>query len=192
MQGWALWSPSGTGSTTRTYEGDFNTGNQSFNLTRHTGGTTCQQGANLVGNPYPSSLNWESSDWTLTNVSPTIYLWNSTSGNTGTYNRDTDVSTNGVDSIIPPKQGFFVKVTSGNTSGTISVGNDARIHCQNRPVYKRGKVVLGTCALITPSAMFFHICMIGVEKLQVPLGYGRPLHDCPKMSVFSYGSALGA
>jgi hypothetical protein len=45
-----------------------------------------------------------------------------------------------VDSIIPPKQGFFVKVTSGNTSGTISVGNDARIHCQNRPVYKAHKI----------------------------------------------------
>jgi hypothetical protein len=137
MQGWALWSPNSTGSTTRTYKGDFNTGGQSFSLTNQQG--ACPIGANLVGNPYPSSLNWESNDWTLTNVGPTIYLWNSTTGNTGTYNRSTDVSTNGIDSIIPPKQGFFVKVTNGNSTGDIAVGNNARIHCLNRPVYKAQK-----------------------------------------------------
>ena len=140
MQGWALWSPSSTGNATRTYEGDFNTGDQNFDVTRTSGGTTCQEGANLIGNPYPSSLNWESNDWTLTNVGPTIYLWNSTSGNTGTYNRSTDVSTNGVDSIIPPKQGFFVKVNSGSSTGNVAVGNEARIHCENKPVYKAQKI----------------------------------------------------
>ncbi len=137
MKGWALWSPSSTGSQTRTYEGDFNTGNQSFNPTRNDPNGACPIGANLVGNPYPSSINWEKlSAWTTTNISPTIYLWNSTTGNTGTYNRNTDLSQNGVDSIIPPKQGFFISVTTGNTSGYIEVSNEARVHCENRPVYK--------------------------------------------------------
>ena len=143
MKGWALWSPASVGDATRTYEGDFNTGNQSYNLTRNDPNGACPIGANLIGNPYPSSLNWEEiSAWTTTNVSPTIYLWNSTTGNTGTYNRNTNLSQNGVDSIIPPKQGFFVSVTSGNSSGSIAVSNDARIHCGNRPVFKAGQEIV--------------------------------------------------
>ena len=142
MKGWALWSPASVGSTTRTFEGDFNTGNQSYSLTRNDPNGACPVGANLVGNPYPSSLNWESaSGWTETNVSPTIYLWNSTTGNTGTYNKATNISQNGVDSIIPPKQGFFVSVTGGNTSGSLGIGNDARVHNLNRAVYKAGKKI---------------------------------------------------
>ncbi len=142
MKGWALWSPASIGDATRTFEGDFNTGNQSYSLTRNDPNGACPVGANLVGNPYPSSLNWESaSGWTETNVSPTIYLWNSTTGNTGTYNKATNISQNGVDSIIPPKQGFFVTVTTGNTSGSLSVGNGARVHCLNRPVFKAGQKI---------------------------------------------------
>ncbi len=137
MKGWAVWSPSSTGSTTREYEGDFNSGDQTYSLTRSDPNAACPVGTNLVGNPYPSAINWEStSGWTLTNVGPTIYAWNSTTGNYGTYNKLTDNSQNGVDSIIPAKQGFFVTVNTGNTSGTISVGNDARVHNYNRAVYK--------------------------------------------------------
>lgn len=140
MKGWALWSPASVGNATRTFEGDFNSGNQSYNLTRNDPNAACPVGANLIGNPYPSSLNWEStSGWTETNVSPTIYLWNSTTGNTGTYNKATNISQNGVDSIIPPKQGFFVSVTSGNTTGSLGIGNDARVHNLNRSVYKAGQ-----------------------------------------------------
>ncbi len=140
MKGWALWSPSSVGSVIRTFTGDFNSGNQSYSLTRNDPNAACPVGANLIGNPYPSSLNWESvSGWSSTNVGPTIYMWNSTTGNTGTYNKSTNISQNGVDSIIPPKQGFFVTVNTGSTTGSIEVNNNARVHCLNRQVYKAGE-----------------------------------------------------
>ncbi len=155
MKGWALWSPSSVGSVTRTFTGDFNSGNQSYSLTRNDPNAACPVGANLIGNPYPSSLDWEStSGWTTTNVGPTIYMWNSSTGNTGTYNKNTNTSQNGIDSIIPPKQGFFVTVNTGSTTGDIQVGNDARLH-DNSQVYKSGEenIIPNALRLSVSSAM---------------------------------------
>jgi hypothetical protein len=130
MQGYASWAASDlTGSTTVVFGGELNCGAISTVLTNHGSAAHNSKGFNFVGNPYPSAINWQlgNTAWTRTNIDPTIYLYNPSVGQYGNYNRNTKIGSNGVDSIIAPKQGFFVHVTANGT-GTLGVNNNARLH----------------------------------------------------------------
>jgi hypothetical protein len=85
-------------------------------------------GWNFVGNPYPSSSDWESSGWMRTNVEPTKYIWNGTLGGYQTYNAVTHESINGGDKYIRPEQSFFVHVPTEGVTGFLSVNNSTRVH----------------------------------------------------------------
>jgi hypothetical protein len=120
-------TPSVTGTTgTVDFSGKFNTGAYSINLTRTEG----KSGYNLVGNPYPSYLNWNMV--TKTNVSNT--MWYRTKEG-GVYKFYTYVANSGagvgspatVTNKIPPMQAFWVKVNTVG-SGSIAVDNDMRSH----------------------------------------------------------------
>ncbi len=84
---------------------------------------TAANGWNLVGNPYPTSLDWSvASGWTKTNLDNAIYIWNGTQyasyvGTTGT---------NGGSKFIAPFQGFFVHASAN--SPAISIKKAARTH----------------------------------------------------------------
>lgn len=119
MQGYALWNDlAGTAS----FVGTLNTGNVGAinNVTRN------GQGWNLVGNPYPSPIDWDAaSGWTKTNVDNATYrhvnnaTWASYVGGVGV---------NGGSRYIPSCQGFFVGVNSGFTVGTLNMTNAVRTH----------------------------------------------------------------
>lgn len=120
MKGFGVYSPT---TFTAQYTGTLNTGAQTIGLTRT---ATVNPGWNLVGNPYPSSIDWNASTgWTKTNVNGTIYLhvnnatWATWNGSTGT---------NGGTQYIALGQGFFVEVTNGFTSGTLASDNLVRVH----------------------------------------------------------------
>jgi len=82
------------------------------------------QGWNLVGNPYPSYVDWDAKGWTKTNISDAIYL----SVNSSTWASYVGgVGTNGGSRFIAPGQGFFVQVV-GNGSGTMSMNDSIRVH----------------------------------------------------------------
>lgn len=95
--------------------GTVNNGNQQINL-KNTNGTFTQ-GFNLVGNPYPSPIDWNSgSGWTKTNVDNALYFF--TASTTDQYSGTYSSYVNGVQSadgkssnIIPSMQGFFVHVS---------------------------------------------------------------------------------
>ncbi|HEX2920984.1 MAG TPA: choice-of-anchor Q domain-containing protein [Bacteroidales bacterium] len=119
--------------------GSINTANQSINLVYNTIGQgtpdPIQQGYNLLGNPFTSSIDWDnvvSSNGSLfdTDVSPAIYFRQS--GATIVYlNGVTTPSTYNSDgSLIPPMQGFFVKSNLNNASLTIP--SSARVHTNNK------------------------------------------------------------
>ncbi len=77
-------------------------------------------GWNLMGNPYPSGLDWD--DCEKTHIDASVYVYK---GDVGQY-----VSWNGsigslTDGIIPPMNGFFVKASS---NPELTLLNSARVH----------------------------------------------------------------
>ena len=75
-------------------------------------GSTSDDGWNLVGNPYPSTIDWNAaSGWTKTNVFGTIYIYNPSINTYGSW--DGGTATNSVTQYISSGQAFFVR-----TNGT--------------------------------------------------------------------------
>jgi len=107
VTGYYLWGIAKN--TTHVFSGTPNTGNQSLVLTA--AGTGDQHGFNLVGNPYPSSIDWA----TLQPTYGAAYLWNPTGS----------IYVSTTDAIIAPMQGFFVYTAS---STTFSLQNANRSH----------------------------------------------------------------
>jgi hypothetical protein len=124
------------GSTgTITFSGSaLNTGNLSNPML--TSSLDERNGFNLIGNPYPSYLNWDLAFSHSSNLEPTMWYRTKNSGNSAyvfdTYNAISHIGTgnNGVDAtaLIPPVQGFWLRVASGFTSGTVSLNNSMRSH----------------------------------------------------------------
>jgi hypothetical protein len=92
-------------------------------------------GFNLVGNPYPSPVDWDlSAGWTRTNIDDAVYYFDAgiTNQYTGTYSSYINgVSSDGIaGSVIAAMQGFFVHVSNGTypVTATLSVNNDARVN----------------------------------------------------------------
>lgn len=99
------------------------------------------KGFNLVGNPYPSPIDWDNAGWTKTEIDNAIYFFNA--GNTdqysGVYSSYVNgVSTGNADNIIASMQGFFVHVSDGvyPVGATLGVTNAVRTNLLN-PLFKR-------------------------------------------------------
>ena len=120
-----------------TFSGPLNTGEKSITLRRTTGQT--KEGFNLVGNPYPSYLDWD--QVSKTNLLTSIWyrsknnIIDPKTGKTSyvfdTYNSDGQIGTgnNGayVNNHIPPMQSFWVRV-QGASQATLTVNNTMRSH----------------------------------------------------------------
>lgn len=96
-----------------------------------------KRGFNLVGNPYPSYLNWDMAYNASTNVRPSIWYRTLDNGSMTfhTYNATLGASVPSTASgYIPPMQAFWVKVDTDPVSpatvsnGTINLTNDMRSH----------------------------------------------------------------
>jgi hypothetical protein len=120
---------------------------------------TYTQGFNLIGNPFPSPIDWDAaSGWTKTNIDNALYYFKASTtdqwgGTYGTY-------INGVSSdsmatnIIPSMQGFFIHVTDGSypVTGTLSLNNNVRITNLTHPFLKSSQT--GKRQLIHLTATF--------------------------------------
>ena len=121
VQGYGLWTmyPS---QHTYMFTGTPNTGNQNVNYTFF-GTNGVNKGANLLGNPYPSAI-----DWNTISGYGAYYIWDGSAyiaypatGGFGTGSR-----------YIMPMQGFFIVA---GQSGTFSLTNANRVH-SNSIYYK--------------------------------------------------------
>jgi hypothetical protein len=82
------------------------------------------KGYNLVGNPFPSALDWDLPGWDRTGIDGSAWVWNDASGNYAFRNSLGQGSlTNG---IIPKGQGFFIHANDINNS--FGIMQDARVH----------------------------------------------------------------
>jgi len=142
----------------RSNSGDFNTGDKSKSLT-YTGGSAApviHRGWNFVGNPYPANLDWDASGWTKTNIYNSLYFWNGTNYSYYVPSGDPDgaqddgVGVNNGSNIIPPMQGYFVKVKEDaanpddNQTGLLVTPQSARTvasHAYYKNARKSGDII---------------------------------------------------
>lgn len=117
--------------------GTLNTGVKQLNGIARSGTTNEKRGFNLVGNPYPSWLNWDLAG--KTNLLPS--LWYRTKNNANSYvydsyNSESAVGTNNngkgaVNQFIPPMQSFWVYVNGDGLQGSLAFDNSMRSLQQN-------------------------------------------------------------
>jgi hypothetical protein len=114
---------------TKDFAGNLNNGIMNYELTYSSTHLTLK-GFNLVGNPYPSSIDWSAaSGWDRTYLAGSgggynMWIWNPAANNYGVYNSATEIGTNNITRNIAPMQGYFVQVSS---NFEMSSTNDVRV-----------------------------------------------------------------
>jgi len=126
LQGYGLWSDAAK-TTYYNFSGTPNTGNQSIAITytEEAGKDDTYFGANLLGNPYPSAIDWSGLDDTW----GAVHYWNGTA-----YVSWNDGSGDG-SQFVPARQGFFIVATE---AGTFELSNANRVH-NDQAFYKDAK-----------------------------------------------------
>ncbi|SFQ31775.1 DUF4394 domain-containing protein [Hymenobacter arizonensis] len=112
--------------------------NGTYNASGLSRGTQSESGYQLLGNPYPSPIDWDLVG--RTNVDAAVYVYRSTGQYAGTYSTYVadGTGTNGGTDQIPVAQGFFVRVsTPGSNNGQVSFANAARLTTYASPIFQR-------------------------------------------------------
>ncbi|NLJ07386.1 MAG: T9SS type A sorting domain-containing protein [Sphingobacteriales bacterium] len=131
------------------YNGGLNTGTFLLDsLTRQ------HDGFNFVGNPYPSAIDWDANGWQKSNLDDAIYIWdpnlNNGQGNYMSYVNG--VGSNGGSRYIPATQGFWVRVSSGYSTGYLQMSNDIRVNDNTK--YRAANTAENTVRVICKAAAF--------------------------------------
>ncbi len=123
------------------FVGTPNTGDLTVTLSRNGGSTAADAGWALVGNPYPAPLDYsqlQAAD--LQGVDRAMYVQQSTGQYAGQYrsyvNGTSTSAANGP--LIAAGQGFFVRVSQGQTSGSLTFRNAQRVTSYGQqPAFQR-------------------------------------------------------
>jgi hypothetical protein len=102
-RGYMVYMP--TGAYTVSARGPINSGTINLNPSYTDNGAGA--GWNLIGNPYPATIDWDADAWTKTNMNNAVYIWRSNINQYATYING--ISANGGSSLIAPGQSFFVE-----------------------------------------------------------------------------------
>ncbi|MBG8555322.1 IPT/TIG domain-containing protein [Hymenobacter guriensis] len=146
------------------FTGTPNEGTKTLTLVRNAGPTADDAGWHLVGNPYPSPLDWSKvAAADRSNLDAAMYVFESTSRYGGEYR--TYANGVGGNPLIGLGQGFFVRVTKGQTSGSLTFRNTQRVtsYATQAPV-RRGsddtrplvKLTLGTEQSTSQDALYLY------------------------------------
>ncbi|MDO7848818.1 T9SS type A sorting domain-containing protein [Hymenobacter sp. M29] len=122
-QGFTVQLPGGQ---TLAFVGEAVQGARAIALARDAGPTAADAGWNFIGNPYAAPLDWSAVTASQRpNVDAAMYVFESTSQYGGQYRS----YANGVGAspLIGSSQGFWVRVSAGQTSGTLALDNSHRI-----------------------------------------------------------------
>jgi hypothetical protein len=114
-EGWQIWcgdTITGTQPFVFDLVGLANQGDITMPVTYTPSGTPSEDGWNLVGNPYPSTIDWDDAAWTKTNMANAVYIQNPDNQQYATY--VAGASTNGGSRYIPSQQAFWVQATGGS------------------------------------------------------------------------------
>ena len=117
--------------------GPVNQGTINFTVSRtnSTPAVPSADGWNLVGNPYPSSIQWNNgAGWSRNLIDPVVYVWDRLTSAFKTYNHTTAVG-NLPNGIIAAGQAFFVYAYPGAVS--MSINESAKIAPNASSAYYR-------------------------------------------------------
>src|SRR5690554_5344827 len=126
MRGYAFNFGTSTAAVTLEVGGEVHQGDYLLELDNH--GGTYTQGFHLVGNPYPSPIDWEAPGWIKRNIDRGIYFFKASQESQygGTYTSYVSgVSSDGssqASSVIPAMEGFFVHVSDPVRAGEVVRG----------------------------------------------------------------------
>ena len=82
----------------------------SLPVSYNSSGGSAEDGWCLVGNPYPSPIDWDAAGWTKTNIDNAAYIWDADNGVYASY--VANVGTNGGTRYIASSQAFWVKTNA--------------------------------------------------------------------------------
>ncbi len=133
--------------------GTFNTGDFTVDVSNANGETG--SGWNLIGNPYPSPIDWNDVVALTENelvfddqvgpvepVANAVYIFEPVSaygGNYGSYINGTSAGNFNNTGLIPSMQGFFVRRTEASGNSTITFKNSVRNTTYDNPTFQRIK-----------------------------------------------------
>ncbi|UOQ96461.1 Ig-like domain-containing protein [Hymenobacter sp. 5317J-9] len=119
------------------FVGTLNNGTVALGLSRNAGPTAADAGWQLLGNPYPAPLDYSLvAPADRTNLDAAVYVFESTSQYNGQYR--SYVNGVGGNPVIPSGQGFFARVSAGQTSGTLTFRNSQRLTSFDATPVRRG------------------------------------------------------
>ncbi|MDZ4666732.1 MAG: T9SS type A sorting domain-containing protein, partial [bacterium] len=96
------------------------------------------EGWNLIGNPYPSEIDWDAATgWTKTNVASTYYIYSPVGDNFATYNSTGPASANGGTRYIPSGQAFYIQANAA--APLLSCAESVKTATNNAPLLKGNK-----------------------------------------------------
>jgi len=138
------------------------TGQQSINLSYTSTGSSADDGWNLVGNPYPTTINWDAGrGWIRQNMDQAFYVWSDSENNgNGAYLtwNTLGMGTKG-DGLIAPWQGFWVKANAASPqvvfTDTVRNAGGALLK-QAKPVIPKIDLELEGNGLSSRAIVLFH------------------------------------
>jgi len=143
MSGYAINLGPDSGPITVDITGEVNNGDMTLTVYNHDQLYT--NGFNLVGNPYPSPVDWNLIEALSNNIDDAVYYFSNS--DIDQYGGMYVTYINGVSSdgratnIIPSMQGFFIHVTDGQwpVEGKLVMNNSVRVNDLDHPFIKSGK-----------------------------------------------------
>lgn len=183
-RGYEIYMWNGVQTNTWIARGSLNQGSYPFSISYVNHSAPTEDGWNLVGNPYPSSIVWEDNvdrpgSWTSSNVSPIVWVWD-VAGNEWLFY---DASTNSgplTNGIIAAGQGFWIQAT-GTPSLTIheqakTTTSGAYYRSTNDMVSQLRVSVSGegtnrSSAFLTSNDKFLNVPLFQSGKESVVLGF---------------------
>ena len=85
------------------------------------------RGWNMVGNPYPATIDWRAEDWDKTNMNEEVHVWNPNTNQYVSYSL-----AGGGTPIIAPGQSFFVRANAASPVLTVREGCKTKGHATFR------------------------------------------------------------
>ncbi|MFT7156984.1 MAG: hypothetical protein ACI8Q1_001999 [Parvicella sp.] len=121
--GEGIWVWSGTNNTvtqpfTIDMKGAANTGDINLPITYTNSGIAAEDGWNMVGNPYPSTMDWDDPSITKTNINAAIYIWDPDLRQYASYLSPFGI--NGGTKNIASSQAFWVHASGASPVVTVT------------------------------------------------------------------------